>query len=506
QSKGPPATAGGSDMDDQTIHAIVQEIAPALKGHAPGKIFQLSELSLAIDFHARDKSYLLISAEPGQPRLHMIKRRVAELEKQSIGLSSFAQGLKSELSHTRVESVQKDPADRIVRFGFSGRNDLGEEVARTLAAQLTGRAANLFLLDQSGMIIRALRPGRGQGQAPGQTYLPPTHGASAVARDQKEALKQGDFKSLSEAADAYYTGLTETRTFAAKVSAARTNLRKKTSQKQKLLRQLTQDLAAQSDSGEHKRIGDLLLANISTAKRHGDTVQLIDYFTEDTPVVEVEVAAESSLPDEAARRFARYAKSKRAALEIAKRIESAQTELESLESRQSALEKIVAEGDEAALDRFTGDHSVPPGAQGSRSLSSAAGGSRKRKPEPKIPGVRRYVSTDGYEILVGRAARDNDHLTFKVARPYDLWLHAADYPGSHVIVRNPTRKEVPHRTIIEAAQLAGQFCHARKDAKVSVHYALRKFLSKPKGAAPGLVRMSSFKSITVAPGESVPRL
>ena len=483
-------------MDDQTIHAIVQEIAPALKGHAPGKIFQLSDSSLAIDFHTRDKSYLLISAEPGQPRLHMIKRRVAELEKLSLGLSSFAQGLKSELSHTRVESVKKDPADRIVRFLFSGRNDLGEEVARTLVAQLTGRAANLFLLDHSDVIIRALRPGRGEGQAPGQTYLPPTHGAGAVARAQADALKPGSFASLSEAADAYYTGLTETRTFAAKLSAARASLRKKISQREKLLRQLKQDLAAQSGGDEHKRVGDLLLANISTAKRHGDTVQVIDYFAENTPVVEVEVAAESSLPDEAARRFARYAKSKRATVEIARRIESTQAELDTLKSRQSALEKIAAEADEAALDRFTGDVSV----------ASAADGARKRKPEPKIPGVRRYESSDGYEILVGRAARDNDHLTFKVAKPYDLWLHAADYPGSHVIVRNPTRKDIPHRTVIEAAQLAGQFSHARKDAKVKVHYALRKFLSKPKGAAPGLVRMSSFKSITVAPGEAVPRL
>src|SRR5439155_739870 len=83
-------------------------------------------------------------------------------------------------------------------------------------------------------------------------------------------------------------------------------------------------------------------------------------------------------------------------------------------------------------------------------------------PEKKIPGVRRYVSSDGFEILVGRTSRDNDHLTFKVARPNDLWLHAADYGGSHVVVRNSTRKDVPHRPIIEAAQLAAQFSQARK--------------------------------------------
>jgi predicted ribosome quality control (RQC) complex YloA/Tae2 family protein len=129
-----------------------------------------------------------------------------------------------------------------------------------------------------------------------------------------------------------------------------------------------------------------------------------------------------------------------------------------------------------------------------------------QKQDEKLPGVRRYLSSDNYEVLVGRAALTNDRLTFKIAKPHDLWLHAADYPGSHVVVRNPNRKEIPHRTIIEAAQLAAKFSQAGDDSKVTVHYTSRKFLSKPKGAAPGLVRLSSFKTITVAPGENIPRL
>ena len=483
-------------MDDQTISDIVEEIAPGLKGRSPGKIFQLSALALAIDFHSRDKSYLFISAEPNQPRLYMMALRVNELEKQSIGLSPFAQALKSELSPTRIQSVKKDSDDRVVRFSFAGRDEVGQEVARTLIAQLTGRAANLFLLDAQGTILRALRPGRGEGQAVGQKYESPVHSSAEVARAQVRPLKRGAFKTLSEAADAHYRHVAETRTFDGKVSTARTNLRKQTSQRQKLLRQLERDLSAQSAAGEHKRIGDLLLANLSTAKRRGAVVQLTDYFADGAPKIEIEVDEGSSLQEEAARRFARYAKSKRAAQEITKRLESVKSDLEKLGGRQTMLEQIISEGDEAALDAFAG-LSVPP-AVGGKFL--------KGKPDKRIPGVRRYLSADGYEILVGRAARDNDHLTFKVAKPHDLWLHAANYPGSHVIVRNPTRKEIPHGTIIAAAQLAAHFCRARKDSKVDVHYTPRKFLSKPKGAGPGLVRMSNFKTITVAPGESGKRL
>ncbi len=128
------------------------------------------------------------------------------------------------------------------------------------------------------------------------------------------------------------------------------------------------------------------------------------------------------------------------------------------------------------------------------------------KLQKQFPGVRRYRSSDGYEVLVGRAARDNDNLTFRVARPNDLWLHAGDYPGSHVIVRNSSRSEIPQRTVIEAAQLAAKFSQASNDSKVVIHYTRRKFLSKPKGSAPGLVRLSTFKTIAVEPAESIERI
>jgi predicted ribosome quality control (RQC) complex YloA/Tae2 family protein len=136
---------------------------------------------------------------------------------------------------------------------------------------------------------------------------------------------------------------------------------------------------------------------------------------------------------------------------------------------------------------------------------SGSGGARKSE-RKQVPGTRQYLSSDGYEILVGRTANDNDNLTFKIARPNDLWLHAADYGGSHVVVRNSTRKEVPHRTVIEAAQLAAHFSQAKKNPKADVHYTERKFVSKIKGAKPGLVRLQRFKNLAVAPKEAGTRL
>jgi predicted ribosome quality control (RQC) complex YloA/Tae2 family protein len=78
-------------------------------------------------------------------------------------------------------------------------------------------------------------------------------------------------------------------------------------------------------------------------------------------------------------------------------------------------------------------------------------------------------------------------------------MHAADYPGSHVVIRNANKKELPQRTLVEAAQLAAFYSQGKKQPKAAVHYTLKKYVNKPKGAAPGLVRLASFKTILVEP-------
>ncbi|MBN2494273.1 MAG: DUF814 domain-containing protein [Deltaproteobacteria bacterium] len=113
---------------------------------------------------------------------------------------------------------------------------------------------------------------------------------------------------------------------------------------------------------------------------------------------------------------------------------------------------------------------------------------------------RRYLSSDGFEILVGRSAADNDLLTFRVAAQEDFWLHVADSSGSHVIVRNPDRLErLPRQTLREAAGLAAHFSKSRKGGRVAVHYTQRRFVRKERGAPAGQVQLKRFDTLRVSP-------
>lgn len=112
----------------------------------------------------------------------------------------------------------------------------------------------------------------------------------------------------------------------------------------------------------------------------------------------------------------------------------------------------------------------------------------------------RTVELEGWEILVGRSAEDNDHLTFGVAKGRDLWLHVAGgMPGSHVVIKNPEGGEVPREVVERAAQLAAWYSKARGAPRVEVHVCRAADVSKPKGLPPGKVQIKKFKKLKVVP-------
>jgi predicted ribosome quality control (RQC) complex YloA/Tae2 family protein len=516
-------------MNERLISEVVGELRATLVGRAWGRVFQFGRAALVVELRPNDNRYLLLSVEPNRPRLYLVRRSSRELERDSLPPTPFALVLRKRLGGAALVSIEQDEGERVVRLRFDAEDVAGRSYEAILVAQLTGRSSNLFLLDENGRVVDSLRPARGPGQEIGELYAPPAPKAlpaDAAAQETSETspaqsgpradagqFARAGFETLSEALDAHYLAIDRAKAFEQRARTAAARLRQESAKLTKLRQNLERDLAAHGDAEQHKRIGDLLLANLATAVRANNIVRLIDYYAEDAPVVAIEVDENKSLQEEAAERFARYGKAKRAAQEIARRLDEIETELADLNARQAELERAAAEHDEAALARLTGGRGEGARPDGEtrrdtrRSGSEGRAKSSKRETNASAASLRRYRSSDGYEILVGRGSRDNDLLTFRLARSYDLWLHAADYPGSHVVVRARTRdEEIPHRTIIEAAQLAAHFSRAGRDAKVAVNYAPRKLVTKPKGAAPGLVYLTGFRTLLVEPREAGERV
>lgn len=112
----------------------------------------------------------------------------------------------------------------------------------------------------------------------------------------------------------------------------------------------------------------------------------------------------------------------------------------------------------------------------------------------------RTVLIDGYEVLIGKGALENDQLSLEVAQPGDVWLHVAGgTPGSHVVIRNPEQRDVPHGVLRQGAELAAWYSKARGRNAVEVHHCDAANVRKRRGAPAGQVEIHGYRSITVTP-------
>ncbi|QQS33845.1 MAG: DUF814 domain-containing protein [Acidobacteriota bacterium] len=273
------------------------------------------------------------------------------------------------------------------------------------------------------------------------------------------------------------------REFAAK---ARKRFLRFIQKKQRLLANLESDLERHGDPETWRRYGDLLLANLHTARSQTDSILVTDYYDAAAPTIEIPSERGMDAKQLAEHYYKRFTRARNAREEIVKRQEIVAGTIREAEAQLVAIDTAENEEDADLLRTL----SEPP-------ATHVRSKPIKGKVDPKR--YRKFLSSDGYEILVGKTAADNDYLTFRVSNSLDVWLHAADHPGSHVIVRIPKGIEIPGKTLTEAAQLAGFYSSGRKQPKLEIRYTQRKFVNKPKKAAPGLVSLSKFKSILVEP-------
>ncbi len=232
-------------------------------------------------------------------------------------------------------------------------------------------------------------------------------------------------------------------------------------------------------------------ANVLKAHAHEwrpgmDTLEVLDFHA-DPPAREQWSVDPSAGPSaEADALFHRARRFERGAEIGAQRRLALQAELE-------ALEDWLAREPEDPTERATWEAEAPTvGVRGGRAPGSSA---KKRKGE-RLP-YRRFLGSGSRSVLVGRGAADNDQLTLRHSRPWDLWLHAKGRRGAHVIVPLEKKETCPPELLVDAAMLAAHFSDAAGDSVVDVSYVPRRHVHKRKGDPPGAVRPSRERVIAV---------
>ncbi len=263
----------------------------------------------------------------------------------------------------------------------------------------------------------------------------------------------------------------------------------------RLLKDLETDLERNRQAQGFKKYSDLLLAQASGLPAGRTSLRLADLFQPGRPEMTIPLEPRLTALQNATRYARQFRKSSRAIPRIQTRLEAVRQELATLEKQQEQLDRTTAPAELAPAP--TPPDPIPsPAPPGTGPRHSP-----REEARPELSKLaRRFVSSDGLTILVGRGNRQNDALTGKVAHGHDFWLHVAGYSGSHVVLRNPDRRSVPSEpSLLEAAQLAAYFSQARNAPRVEVHYTQKKFVSRPKGGKPGLVRLRRYQSVAVRP-------
>lgn len=250
----------------------------------------------------------------------------------------------------------------------------------------------------------------------------------------------------------------------------------------------SQTLFDASDKEKYRLYGELITANMYRLKGGEKELEAENYYEGNQKIV-IPLNENSSPAQNSQRYYKRYQKMKTAEEMAAKQLEKAKKELFYLESVQNSFAWITTQDeiDEIAEELAQAGY-----------LKAKSG---KKKKLAKTA-YQEFVSSDGFPILVGKNNRQNDELSFKIARPRDLWLHVKTYPGSHTLVVT-NGLAVPDTTLYEAAVLAAIHSKANTSGKVEIDYTEIKFVKKPPGAKPGMVTYSNFKTILVPPDVSV---
>ena len=539
-------------FDGFFLHHMTEELRRELLGGRIQKINQPFEQELVLQIRSNRQSHkLLLSAHSVFGRVQLTD---TTFENPAVP-NTFIMVMRKYLQGAVIEAIQQVENDRILEISVSNKNEIGDSVAVTLVIEIMGKHSNIILLDKaSGKIIEAIKHvGFSQNSyrtiLPGSTYVAPPQPSSlnpftvgdeklfeilhtedlepkrlqqifqGLGRDTAtelsdrltadklktfraffasptqpslteksfSALLFSDSKTqmstLSELLDTFYKDKAERDRVNQQASELIRRVENELEKNRKKLVKQEEELLATENAEEFRQKGELLTTFLHQVPNDQDQVELDNYYTGEKIIISLDKAL---TPNQNAQRyFKRYQKLKEAVKHLTSLIEETRTTILYLESVETALAQ--ASLTEIAEIR---EELIQTGFIRRRQREKIQ---KRQKPE-------KYLATDGQTIiLVGRNNLQNDELTFKMAKKDELWFHAKDIPGSHVVITGNLQPSDEVKT--DAAELAAYFSKARLSNLVQVDMIETRKLNKPTGGKPGFVTYTGQKTLRVTPDE-----
>jgi predicted ribosome quality control (RQC) complex YloA/Tae2 family protein len=470
-------------MNFHVLSLVVEELSALLTNARVERVYQGKDGGLYLLLHReRNKFILLLSPDRTMPRLHLVSAKPAAEDSPH----GFILYLRSRVSGARVSGISLLNQDRVVEIRFSRQ---GEEYL--LLFELFGSSANLVLVDPSSTILAVYNPVPPSEEAARPLLSGLVYSAPEKPRNtdfQKSDLASGFHAgpSPNRSAEQYYERLIEQRHITTLRTELISRIRKDLAKTLRLISALSGDLQSADRVEEYRQAGDLVLAHLKELRTGMEQADLVGY---DGSTVAVILDPKRSPSGNAELYFKKYKKARTGRDIIAARLRRSSDEASYLKSLLNDIEQAQ---DVDALMSIRSEL-VAKGRLEKKPVLH-----KKMSQGTASPAIRKIIF-NGWEILVGKSAAGNDHLTMKIARPDDLWLHAEGMPGSHVIVRNPNAGIIPPDVLVKAAALAAFHSKGRNAGKVPVTYTRAGLVKKPKGAKPGLVMLQERKSLMVMP-------
>ena len=534
--------------DGIMMHQVKKSLIDTIQSGRINKIYQISKYELLFQVRANRKNYqLLISSHPMYARVQLTSLTYPTPESPNPLTMLFRKLLEGGY----IKEIEQIDLDRILKITFACHNELGDAIEYTLYIEIMGKHSNIILVSQNNKIIDCIKhisPSMNTERflQPGALYqLPPMvqklnpftsdfvednqltkiyQGMAPILSkeilyriDQGEGFKE-IMNQIANSQDLYITKVNDKEYFhvieLTHLQGATTKyplfdgldlhfneidqkerIKQQTSNLLKFiqneyqknttkLKKLKATLEDSENSDDYRIKGDLLYASLHLMQKGMTSVEVDNYY--DNTKMKITLDPKLDPKANAQKYYQKYQKAKNSIDILHQQIELTEKEIDYFDSLITAMAQASYYDALEIKEELENEGYLKKKKQ------------RNTIRKKRIPQFKKYLTKDGIEIDIGKNNLQNDYLTFKYAHRYDMWFHAKDMPGSHVIVK---AQDLDEYTIRLAAKIAAYYSKGKNSSSVPVNYTLVKTLKKPTGSKPGKVILDNYKTIYIDPDD-----